>query len=101
MGGGPGGSGQGAQVAATIGDVSIETARFPAAALVEALRGRTVADAYCDGEGHDDVHLVLDDGTKLWIDVDTDRNVVVEGSGGGRLELGPRGRLVVAIERPE
>jgi hypothetical protein len=44
---------------------------------------------------------VLDDGTKLWIDVDTDRNVVVEASGGGRLEPGPRGRLVVAIERPE
>jgi hypothetical protein len=55
---------------------------------VEALRGRTVADAYCDGEGRDDVHLVLDDGTKLWIDVDTDRNVVVEASGGGRLVHG-------------
>jgi hypothetical protein len=44
-------------------------ARYPAAALVETLRGRTVVDAYCDAEGHDDVHLVLDDGTKLWIDV--------------------------------
>jgi hypothetical protein len=88
-------------VAATIGDASIETARFPAAALVEGMRGRTVVDAYCDGEGYDDVHLVLDDGTRLWIDVDVDRNVVVEASGGGRLELGPRGRLVVAIKRPE
>ena len=79
----------------------IETAGFPAAALVEALRGRTVVDAYCDGEGRDDVQLVLDDGTKLWIDVDTDPNVVVEASGGERLELGPHGRLAVAIERPE
>ena len=79
----------------------IETAGFPAAALVEALRGRTVVDAYCDGEGRDDVHLVLDDGTKLWIDVAVDPNVVVERPVGGRPERGPRGRLVVAVERPE
>jgi hypothetical protein len=71
--------------------------RLPAAALVEALRGRTVIDAYCDGEGHDDVHLMLDDGTAVWVDVDVDPNVVVEGRDGGRLELGPRGRLVVAV----
>jgi hypothetical protein len=37
----------------------------------------------------------------LWIDVDADPNVVVEATGGGRLELGPRGPLVVAVERPE
>lgn len=80
--------------------MSIASARFPAAALVEALRGRTVVDAHCDGEGHDDVHLVLDDGTRVWVDVDVDPNVVVEARGGGRLELGPRGRLVVAVERP-
>jgi hypothetical protein len=81
--------------------MSTPSARFPAAALVEALRGRTVVDAYCDAEGQDDVHLVLDDGTGVWVDVEVDPNVVVEGRGGGRLELGPRGRLVVAVERPE
>ena len=75
-------------------------ARHPAAALVEALRGRTVVDACCDAEGNDDVHLVLDDGTRVWVDVDVDPNVVIEGRGGARLELGPRGRLVVAVERP-
>jgi hypothetical protein len=53
-------------------DVSIRPARFPAAAIVEALRGRTVTDAYCDGEGHDDVHLLLDDGTAVSVDVDVD-----------------------------
>jgi hypothetical protein len=81
--------------------MSIPSVRFPAAALVEALRGRAVVDAYCDAEGHDDVHLVLDDGTRVWVDVDVDPKVVVEGRGGGRLELGPRGRLVVAVEGPE
>jgi hypothetical protein len=81
--------------------MSIPSERFPAAALVGALRGRRVVDAYCDAEGQDDVHLVLDDGTGVWVDVDVDPNVVVEGGGGGRLELGPRGRLVVAVERPE
>jgi hypothetical protein len=81
--------------------MSIPPARFPASALVEALRGRTVVDAYCDGEGHDDVHLVLDDGTRVWVDVDVDPNVVIDGRDGGRLELGLRGRLVVAVERPK
>jgi hypothetical protein len=81
--------------------MSVPPVRFPAAALVEALRGRTVVNAYCDAEGHDDVHFVLDDGTRVWVDVDVDPNVVVEGRGGGRLELGPRGRLVVAVERRE
>jgi hypothetical protein len=79
--------------------MSSGTERFPAAALVEALRGRMVVDAYCDGEGHDDVHLVLDDGTAVWVDVDVDTSVVVEGRDGVRLELGPRGRLVVALGR--
>jgi hypothetical protein len=81
--------------------MTIASARFPAAALVDALRGRTVVDAYCDAEGNDDVHLVLDDGTQVWVDVDVDPNVVVEGRGSGRLELGPRGRLVVAVQQPE
>jgi hypothetical protein len=81
--------------------MSIPSARFPAAALVEALRGRMVVDAFCDAEGHDDVQLVLDDGTRVWVDVEVDPNVVIEGGGGGRLELGPRGRLVVAVERRE
>jgi hypothetical protein len=73
-------------------------ARYPAAALVQALRGRTVIDAYCDAEGHDDVHLALDNGTRVWIDVDVEPNVVIEGPDGARLELGPRGRLVVAVQ---
>jgi hypothetical protein len=81
--------------------MSIPSARFPAAALVEARRGRTVVNAYCDAEGRDDVHLVLDDGTRVWVDVEVDPNVVFEGGGGGRLGLGPRGRLVVAVERRE
>lgn len=79
----------------------VDTARSPAAALVDALCGRTVVDAGCDGEGRDDVHLLLDDGTKVWFDVDGEPNVVVEGPRGARLELGPRGRPVVAAERRE
>lgn len=46
--------------------------RYPAAALVQALKGRTVVDASCDGEGIDDVRLRLDDGTTLLIDTELD-----------------------------
>lgn len=74
-------------------------ARWRAAALVDALRGRTVVDAYCDGEGADDVHLRLDDGTRVWLDVDVE-DVAVDGPGGARLQLGPRARLLVAVDRP-
>ena len=42
--------------------------RWPADALVRALRGRTVIDAVCDGEGTDDVRLLLDDDTVVAID---------------------------------
>lgn len=65
--------------------------RWPAASLVRALRGRTVIDATCDGEGIDDVRLRLDDGTVLMIDA-TVVDIVDE-----LLPLGPRGRLVVDI----
>ena len=46
--------------------------RHPAAALVAALVGRTVIDASCDGEGVDDVRLLLDDGTVVLIDAELD-----------------------------
>jgi hypothetical protein len=46
--------------------------RHPAAALVAALAGRTVIDATCDGEGVDDVRLLLDDGTAILIDAELD-----------------------------
>lgn len=42
--------------------------RWPADGLVRALRGRTVIDAVCDGEGNDDVRLLLDDDTVVAID---------------------------------
>jgi hypothetical protein len=44
--------------------------RYPADALVRALKGRTVVDASCDGEGVDDVRLLLDDGTTILIDAE-------------------------------
>jgi len=72
-------------------------ARWPAAALVEALRGRTVVDAYCDGQGVDDVHLRLDDGTQIWLDADVE-DVEVEVEGATPLALGPRGRLLVTVD---
>jgi hypothetical protein len=46
--------------------------RHPAAALAAALVGRTVIDATCDGEGVDDVRLLLDDGTAVLIDAELD-----------------------------
>ncbi len=49
-----------------------ETERYPAHALVEALKGRTVVDASCDGEGVDDVRLLLDNGTAIMIDSELD-----------------------------
>lgn len=46
--------------------------RYPAKALVEVLRRRAVVDASCDGEGMDDVRLLLDDGTTIAIDTELD-----------------------------
>ena len=46
--------------------------RWPADALVHALRGRTVVEASCDAEGVDDVRLKLDDGTVILIDTELD-----------------------------
>jgi hypothetical protein len=46
--------------------------RYPARALVDVLRGRTVVDGSCDGEGMDDVRLLLDDGTTIAIDTELD-----------------------------
>jgi hypothetical protein len=66
--------------------------RWPAAALVEALRGRRVVQASCDGEGMDDVWLRLDDGTKITIDATLEE----QGEIGG-VQVGPVGRLVVNI----
>ncbi len=64
--------------------------RWPADALVRALRGRTVIDAVCDGEGNDDVRLLLDDDTVVAIDA-----IAVETT--EPLALGPRGKLTVAV----
>jgi hypothetical protein len=36
------------------------------------LVGRTVVDATCDGEGADDVRLLLNDGTTIRIDAELD-----------------------------
>jgi hypothetical protein len=44
----------------------------PAAALVAALVGRTVVDATCDGQGVDDVRLLLDDGRAIVRDAQLD-----------------------------
>jgi len=46
--------------------------RYPARALVNALKGRTVIDASCDAEGIADLCLALDDGTTILIDVEPD-----------------------------
>src|SRR5918999_2152689 len=46
--------------------------RYPADALVKALIGRTISDATCDGEGMDDVRLLLDDGTAIPIHCELD-----------------------------
>jgi hypothetical protein len=40
---------------------------------VPALVGRTVIGATCDGEGVDDVRLLLEDGTAVLIDAELDR----------------------------
>jgi len=45
---------------------------YSAAALVKALKGRTVVDAICDSEGVDDVRLQLDDGTTILIESELD-----------------------------
>ena len=49
-----------------------ESERYPAHALVEALKGRTVVNASCDAQGVDDVRLLLDDGTAIMIDSELD-----------------------------
>lgn len=46
--------------------------RYPAEALVEAVRGRTLVDGSCDGQGVDDVRLLLGDGTTIAIDTELD-----------------------------
>jgi hypothetical protein len=46
--------------------------RYPAAALVAALKGRTIVDASCDAQGVDDVRLLLDDGIAIIIDSERD-----------------------------
>jgi hypothetical protein len=46
--------------------------RYPAKALLEALKGRAVVDPSCDGEGMDDLRLLLDDGTTIAIDTELD-----------------------------
>lgn len=51
-----------------LGRVPSSPERYPAKALVDTLKGRTVVDASCDGEGMDDVRLLLDDGTTVAID---------------------------------
>jgi len=49
--------------------------RRPAAALIEALKGRTVIDASCDAQGVDvDVRLKLADGTTILIDAELDED---------------------------
>ncbi len=65
--------------------------RHPAAALVRALRGRTVIDGSCDGEGMDDVRLRLDDGSFIALDVTAVHEVVCG------WDLGFHGRLIVTI----
>lgn len=46
--------------------------RYAARAIVEALKGHTVVDASCDGEGMDDVRPLLDNGTTVTIDSELD-----------------------------
>ncbi len=63
--------------------------------VVRALRGRTVVDASCDGQGIDDVRLSLDDGTAIALDATTVHETV------GPVDLGLRGRLTVSVGGPE
>lgn len=70
------------------------TERWPADALVQALRGRTVVDASCDGEGMDDVRLLLDDGRVVVIDAVVEE---VQDKLLRELGMGPQGRLVVTL----
>jgi len=70
--------------------------RYPARAIVEALKRRTVVDTSCDGEGMDDVRLLLNNGTTVTIDseLDTSPNAVAMADWLGRP---PWPRLVVRI----
>lgn len=68
--------------------------RWPARALVDVLRGRTVAEVTCDGEGMDDVRLLLDDGRVVLIGAiskEVQEEVLRE------LGLGPQGRLAATL----
>jgi len=53
-----------------------------------------VVDASCDGEGFDDVRLLLDDGRVVTIDVAVE---AVTDESLKELGLGPQGRLVVTV----
>jgi len=68
----------------------------PAAALIAALLGRTVVDATCDGEGVDDVRLLLDDGTAVLLDaqLDTDPESMALAEQLGRAAW-PRSRILI------
>lgn len=71
--------------------------RHPADALVNVLKGRTVVDASCDGEGVDDVWLLLDDGTTVFIDTELHES---ENTGAAAELLGTResrSRLTVRV----
>jgi hypothetical protein len=70
--------------------------RYPVAALAKALTGRTAVDASCDGEGMDDVRVLLDDGTAILVHVelDTDPESVALAEALGRP---PWPRLLVCI----
>jgi hypothetical protein len=77
-------------------DMGSSRERYPARAIVDALKGRTVVDASCDGEGMDDVRLLLDDGTTLAIgsELDTSPQAVATAQ---RLGRPPWPRLLAQI----
>jgi len=69
--------------------------RWPAHALVEALKGHSVIDASCDGEGVDDVRLRLENGVVIRIDARvtfSDDELLIEAG-----LAGPYARLDVTI----
>jgi hypothetical protein len=73
---------------------SIPREKHPTHALVEALKGRTIVDASCDGEGVDDVRLRLDNGTVILVDAELDMDSVALAETLGRP---PWPRLLVRI----
>jgi hypothetical protein len=69
--------------------------RWPGHALVEALKGHTVIDASCDGEGVDDVRLRLENDVVIRIDATvtfSDDELLIEAG-----LAGPQARLDVTI----